>query len=171
MDNLEKVEKLVEKTGVSYEEANRALTEANGDLLNAIILLEREGQFKRNTTAGYEHVRGEEIPPERGPKKDSAKNFGLALKRLVETLIKSDFHVRRNGENLFSVPVLVLVLCLIFAFWITVIALGAGFFFGLRYSFGGVVGIGKDVKDVIARAADAAEDVKSSIDRIRNEQK
>ena len=37
MDNLEKVEKLREKTGVSYEEAKAALEATNYDVLDAII--------------------------------------------------------------------------------------------------------------------------------------
>ena len=40
MDNLEKVEKLREKTGVSYEEAKAALEATNYDVLDAIIYLE-----------------------------------------------------------------------------------------------------------------------------------
>ena len=37
MDNLEKVEKLREKTGVSYEEAKEALEANNYDVLDAIF--------------------------------------------------------------------------------------------------------------------------------------
>ena len=41
MDKLEKVEKLREKTGVSYEEAKNALEACDYDLLDAIIYLEK----------------------------------------------------------------------------------------------------------------------------------
>ena len=44
MDNLEKVEKLREKTGVSYEEAKAALEATNYDVLDAIIYLEKNGK-------------------------------------------------------------------------------------------------------------------------------
>ena len=46
MDNLEKVEKLREKTGVSYEEAKAALEATNYDVLDAIIYLEKNGKVK-----------------------------------------------------------------------------------------------------------------------------
>ena len=46
MDNLEKVEKLREKTGVSYEEAKEALEANNYDVLDAIIYLEKKGKVK-----------------------------------------------------------------------------------------------------------------------------
>ena len=44
MTNFEKVEKLVQKANVSYEEAKAALDKADGDLLDAIIILEKEGK-------------------------------------------------------------------------------------------------------------------------------
>jgi len=42
---IEKVDKLVERADVSYEVAKEALESANGDLLDAVILLEREGRL------------------------------------------------------------------------------------------------------------------------------
>ena len=45
MDELEKVEKLRERSNVSYEEAKQALNEANGDMLDAMIILENKGMI------------------------------------------------------------------------------------------------------------------------------
>jgi len=42
---IEKVDKLVERADVSYEVAKEALEASNGDLLDAVILLEREGKL------------------------------------------------------------------------------------------------------------------------------
>ena len=41
---LEQVERLREKADVSYEQAKAALEEAGGSLLDALILLERQGR-------------------------------------------------------------------------------------------------------------------------------
>ena len=46
MDKLEKVEKLREKTGVSYEDAKSALEACDYDVLDAIIYLEKLGKVK-----------------------------------------------------------------------------------------------------------------------------
>ena len=46
MDKLEKVERLRERANVSYEEASQALDEAGGDLLDALVILERQGKTK-----------------------------------------------------------------------------------------------------------------------------
>ena len=42
MEQFEKVEKLREKTGVSYEDAKKALEEHDWDMLEAIVALENE---------------------------------------------------------------------------------------------------------------------------------
>jgi len=42
---IEKVDKLVDRADVGYEVAKDALERANGDLLDAVILLEREGRL------------------------------------------------------------------------------------------------------------------------------
>lgn len=47
MDQLEKVEKIREKTGVTYEEAKAALEAANGDILDALVYLENMGKVKK----------------------------------------------------------------------------------------------------------------------------
>ena len=45
---IEKVDKLVERADVSYGDAKEALESASGDLLDAVILLEREGKLGPN---------------------------------------------------------------------------------------------------------------------------
>ena len=42
MDKLEKVERLRERANVSYEEASKALDEAGGELLDALVILEKQ---------------------------------------------------------------------------------------------------------------------------------
>ena len=44
MDKLEKAEKVVEKTGASFEDARAALEASNYDVLDAIVYLERTGK-------------------------------------------------------------------------------------------------------------------------------
>lgn len=47
MDELEKVEKSREKTGVTYEDAKKALEETNWNLLDEIMHLEKAGKTKK----------------------------------------------------------------------------------------------------------------------------
>ena len=46
MDKFEKIEKIIEKTGVTYAEAKKALEESGEDMLDAIVLLESQGKIK-----------------------------------------------------------------------------------------------------------------------------
>ena len=63
MVDFEKVEKLVQKANVSYEDAKNALEAANGDMLDAIIALEKAG--KVNSQASFTTT-----SPESSPYKD-----------------------------------------------------------------------------------------------------
>ena len=53
MDELEKVEKLRERANVSYEEAKEALDKSNGDLLDAMVYLEKQGKVKSPEQTSY----------------------------------------------------------------------------------------------------------------------
>ena len=53
MEQFEKVEKLREKTGVSYEDAKKALEEHDWDMLEAIVALENEGKIKKPEVSTY----------------------------------------------------------------------------------------------------------------------
>ena len=47
MDNLKKVEKLMERADVSYEEAKAVLEECGWDVLEAVVKLESQGKLKK----------------------------------------------------------------------------------------------------------------------------
>ena len=57
MEQFEKVEKLREKTGVSYEDAKKALEEHDWDMLEAIVALENEGKIKKPEVSTYTTVK------------------------------------------------------------------------------------------------------------------
>ena len=56
MERLEKVEKIREKTGVSYEEAKNALEACEYDVLDALVYLETLGKINREKLATYSTV-------------------------------------------------------------------------------------------------------------------
>ena len=53
MDNLEKVERIREKTGVSYEDAKIALEASGNDMLDAIVYLEKLGKVQGPKQSQY----------------------------------------------------------------------------------------------------------------------
>ena len=171
MTNFEMVEMLREKANVSYEEAKAALEAANWDLLDAMVILEKEGKVVEN--GGSYSTRPEE---EEAPKEErKAKHRGDAGARGAFKWIWDNFCklvrmgnanflvVSRKGEEMFSLPVTVFVVLLIVCQWFALAALVIGLFCGLRYSFRGP-NLGKQsINDAMDKAADVAENVKDEI--------
>ena len=131
MDKLEKVEKLREKTGVSYEDAKNALEACDYDLLDAIIYLEKLDKVKapevESFTTGAEQQTSTEFEQaQRTYTNDCNKvTFGQMMDRffkwcgkVLKKSVDSTFIVERKGQTMINVPVLVLVIALILAFWV-----------------------------------------------------
>ena len=53
MEEFEKVERLVAKANVTYEDAKKALEESNGDMLDAMIYLEKQGKVKAPSQSSF----------------------------------------------------------------------------------------------------------------------
>lgn len=169
MTNFEMVELLRQKADITYEEAKTALELANWDLLDAMLVLEREG--KVNGAGGSYSTRSEE---EEAPRKERKHRDGEgargALRWLGRTLVKlirigNENHlvVSRKGEELFSLPVTVCVVLLMCSVGTVLFALVVGLFCGLRYSFRGP-NLGKEaINSAMDRAAEVAENVKDEI--------
>ena len=73
MELLEKVEKIKEKTGVSYQEAKDALEAAGGDVLDALVYLENQGKAKKPEVDVYT------------TKAESSEEFREAAKKYEES--------------------------------------------------------------------------------------
>ena len=181
MTELEKVEKLREKADVSFAEAKEALDKANGDVLDALILLESQGKAtvpagggffsgagtpapQKHQHYNYSYNQGGAQSPNRG------ESFSSVMKRFGRFCLKmfqkgnSNFldATSKGGEHMFSCPVTVLVLLLIFFFWVTVPLLVISLFLGFRYRFRGD-DLGRDsVNSVMDNASNVVDDVKRS---------
>ena len=91
MEQLEKVEKLRERANVSYEDAKMALEKSNGDLLDAMVLLEQLGKVEAPNNTSYS-TSYEEQPqylsvPDTIKSQDTSSHDGFVkLKRLIKLL-------------------------------------------------------------------------------------
>lgn len=179
MEMLEKVERVREKCNVSYEEARKALETCDGDVLDAIIMLE-------NARKATERIPTADVPPApeaayelpeayaatnsaagtEGSKTTRAasawKRFCTRCKELWNAGMEMSFIAERKGEQVFALPVAIVVLGLLFwgaSLWLLVI----GLFLGFRYRIEGGSKVAQTVNDAMGKAADAAEGVKQSI--------
>lgn len=167
MDMFEKVEKLQEKANVSFEEAKAALEEANGDLLDAIIILERQGKVKAGKES-YSTEFEKQVPlvvenPNNEKKKSSA--FVDKLRALWHKSCENYFVVEHKGEQTVKVPIWAFIIILILTWEVSLVILIVGLFLGCRYSFKGEAEMNAANK-VMNKASEAAEKVKDEFDKL-----
>ena len=170
MDNMQMVEKLREYADVTYEETKAALDEANGDLLEAVILLERQGKTKKPEQSTYT-TKAEEQPQyqdvreriEQQEKKASdgfGRKTGRAVKKMVNILKRNFFQVTRNDNLLFQMPAWVFALILLFFLETVFPVMLISLFFGVRFSFTGEDNL-SSANNFMEKAGDMADEVRS----------
>lgn len=176
MEMLEKVDLLRERADVTYEEAKNALEQSGGDLLDAMVLLERQGKVNgpRQSTYSTEYEEQKDYIRVRDKveqQKRSAPSFGHTLGHLFRTIIlfirHTVFQVTKDDYVLISMPTIVFGLLLLF-FWeglvpIMVIAL----FFGVRYEFDGTENT-KRANTVLNQAGEFADDLRDEFKKKTN---
>lgn len=178
---LEQVERLREKADVSYAQAKQALEYSGGNLLDALIYLEEQGAIPRPQGAYYS-TRNETPPPPPAPealaplgekkgwkeKREKKKSGGMGVKvingktlfsTLRRWLIDNELEIWRRDQPVTSLPILILVLLVLFAFYFTVPALILGLFLGFRYQISGPDLEDEAFNGMMGNVADTAADL------------
>ena len=175
MDNLEKAEKIREKTGVTYDEAKRALEACNYDMLDAVVYLETLGVIRGPQMGTYytqpEMNSSEEFSRAQAEYKQNCKGgrtFGESLDsffgwcgKILKRSMEIKFQVIRNNEELFKIPLLLLILFSIFSFGITIVVLLIGLFCDYRYRFEDIDEVKFNVNDMCDRAGEKVGEIKN----------
>ena len=173
MTMLEKVEMLRERADVTYEEAKNALEESDGDLLDAMVLLERMGKVKKpeqgTYSTGYEEQAGyvrvqDKVDEQRRYAPHPGQIVGKILRKVLQILRNDSFCVERFGSTLFMMPAWLFAIVLFFSWRISLLVMIASLFFGVRYRF-----VGDDdltvANDIMDKAGSLAEDVSKELRR------
>ena len=176
MDKQEKVEKYREKTGVSYEDAMIALEACDYDLLDAIIYLEKLDKVKapevESFTTGEEQKTSTEFEQAQQTYTNDCNKvtFGQMMDKffkwcgkVLKKSVDSTFIVERRGQTMITVPVLVLVIALILAFWVVLPLLVVGLFCECRYHFEGIGDINVNLNSACDKMADSVDNLKSDV--------
>jgi hypothetical protein len=175
MITLEQVDKLREKADVSYDEAKAALEATGGDILEALINLEKQGKVAAPEGGGFYSSAKEKAKSNEAVKsaKGNGQGKGESVKDLIRKFINfcakiihkgniNSFEVLKGDEVKTSFSITLLVLLLIPFFWVTIPLIVIGLFLGYRYRFNGP-DLGKDsVNNAMNSAANAAEVLKKS---------
>ena len=172
---LEMVERLKNKADISYKQAKEALEYSGGNLLDALIYLEEKGSIPRETGAYYS-TKSETPPPppeplpaqlpaktkkQRAPKPPQPKGGGVKrfFNALRRWLIDNELEIWRRDQPITALPVLILVLLLCCAPWVTIPVLLLGLFLGFRYRFSGPDLDRDEINSMISSVADTAADL------------
>lgn len=172
MEQFEKVEKLKEKAGVSYEDAKSALEACNWDLLDAIVYLERLGKVNAPKSTSYtthyeepEHFgqTASQYDENKSSFKSTVKKFFAWCRKIIKKGNQHYFDVTRKNETLISVPLTILAILILIGFWAVLILLAVGLFTGCRYSFRGPDIKAETINKAMNKAGDTAENIKNDI--------
>ena len=176
MEKLEKVEKLREKTGVTYDEAKRALEACDYDMLDALIYLEKLGKVAAPKMESYSTTPDNEPSKEfelaqrtyeedcnRTSAGDAFNSFFEWCRRVIKKGCETSFNVTKEGRKIMSMPVILLVIALIFLLPLTVIILVVGLFCDCKYYFEGFKSTTVDINDLCSKASDTCTNIKNDI--------
>ena len=177
MNEFEKVDRLRERASCTYEEARDALNEANGDLLDAMVILEQKGkttqpQVSTFRTTYEEHGGYERVEPETADDTDAGERFSASLKRFLRVvgrkLRDNEFCAyngrkeRQKGKPTIQIPVWLAIVILLLCWGWLVPLMVILMFFGWRYGFSGKDNL-SEVNDILDRAGNAAENAREHV--------
>ncbi|MCR5733648.1 MAG: DUF4342 domain-containing protein [Lachnospiraceae bacterium] len=170
MELFEKVEKLREKANVSYEEAKDALERSNGDILDAMILLEREHKTEGPDTESFSTdtastVKYPAVVDDAANRKKSERvpvsEWWITKKIKDLWRIGNENHLimERNEKTIIDIPVWVFALILLCVWHVSLVAIIISLFIGCHYRFEGKADLDK-INNAAKTVEDAAQSVK-----------
>ena len=173
MDKLEKVERLRASAKVTYEEALAALDACGEDLLDAMVMLERQGKVPGPgrgvySTSYQEQKAYIDVPDQVALQKMTAPSFSRMLTGIFHTLIRfvrhTSFKITRHGKDLLTVPSWVMVIAVLLSFRVSLPAALIALLFGFRYSFEGTENTDA-ANNLLSKAGSLAESVKKEFQK------
>ncbi|RYD03340.1 hypothetical protein N752_21140 [Desulforamulus aquiferis] len=136
--NLDLIDELRKRTNVSYGDAKEALEKCNGDLLEALVYLEKQNK----------------VNPE--------QNYSL-FKNLFHKANSTRFIIHKKNRTVFDMSVTVSIIITVFASYIVIPLLLIGLVTGYRMKFEGLDGEGMKVNEALNKVSDAVDSAKRKL--------
>lgn len=175
-ENDTQAKSLAEKLGVSQETAQAALDAAGGDLLDAALALngQKSGESGGGVATYTTRPGGENLPrvlppavrreQERQEGREAVRDFGTMLRSLLRHSLENRLEIWYRGRCTSTVPVLILVILMMVAFWIVLPLVFVGLICGCRYRFSGP-DLGKESIN------QGMEQISQAVDEVKNQMK
>ncbi|WP_026887361.1 hypothetical protein [Clostridium beijerinckii] len=151
MEDYKLVEKLKNEANISYEEAKSALEKSNWDILDAFVYLEDMGkvqkpsvnifytnEYKENHKNGVITNNKDQGNNYNNSKKDN-RFEGVFVKvcKIIDICNNIFFEIKKENKIFLRIPVTVIIVLLIFAFWAVIPLYIVGLFFDFEFSISG----------------------------------
>ncbi len=151
MENHKLIDKLKNETNISYEEAKIALKKSNWDILDAFVYLEEQGKvqkpsvsifytdkYKENYKKGLIVNNRDQQNNYNNKKKDTTfEGIFVKVCKIIDTCNNIFFEIRKENKTFLRIPITVIILLLLFAFWMVIPLYIVGLFFDLEFSLSG----------------------------------
>ena len=113
--SLEQVDLIMKRANVSYTEAKEALEQANGDVVEALMLLEKQGKKTATQFSQSSHTKEQ-------------------FNNCMENLKTTHFVLSKGDHEYVSAPLLATIIFMALSFHVSIIAIIAALFMGFRIS-------------------------------------
>lgn len=158
---IEKIEELRKRTSLGYEDAKKVLEKHKGDVVEALIELEKSKQLNNGGQYTYTYTNNNG----NGNCCKHTSEHAAKLKTLCIKGNQSKFIVTKKGETIVKVPVNYLIVSIILGFHLALLSLILILVTGCKMSIQKCGGTIMDVDDVII---DMAEKVKNNAENYIN---
>ena len=156
-DNLQKIDDILKRTNTDYSTAKQALEDANGDVLEAIILI--ENQYKNQQYAHSASGKGEQI-----------------LNQLKDVLTKGNatkLTIKKNNEVIVNLPITAGLIGALIAPFLSAAGITAALLtqcsVEITQADGKVVDLGQKVDQGIDAVKDVMQDVKQGATNLKDD--
>lgn len=151
MESHKLIDKLRNETNISYEEAKIALEKSNWDILDAFVYLEEKGKVQKPSVSifytneykeSYNHNeiiinKGQENNYNNAKRDNTFEGIFVKVCKIIDTCNNIFFEIKKENKVFLKIPVTVIILLLIFAFWIVIPLYITGLFFDIEFSLTG----------------------------------
>lgn len=170
MTNTDMIDKIVQKSGITREQAEDALNKNNWDLLDAMIYVERNYQTTdQSATSSSQYSTYTKKEQNFQPTNDPyAQNEGKdkiteLLEKLCNCLVNDRLVISRNGKDILPLPIIIFVLLLISSFSAILVIMIISMFFDVKYYCRGQLLGNDDVNGVFDQLFNFVQKLKREI--------
>ena len=128
---LEQIDLVMERAQVSYTEAKEALEATNGDLLEALLYLEKQGKVNN--------------------KQKDVSDMGSKLEGIIQKLNKTRFKMFKKDTTYVNIPLSIAILLILPTLYVSIIALLISLIVGVRIELEGDTDIARKVNEEIEK--------------------